>query len=51
MPPVRLFIIALAVCLVSGCANIPLREGGLAVDKDTTAGIEDLGVARVTRGF
>jgi hypothetical protein len=35
----------------AGCANVPLTEGGLLVAKDTTCGIEDVGVARVTRGF
>jgi hypothetical protein len=28
-----------------------LKEGGLDVGKDTTVGIEDVGVASVTKGF
>lgn len=40
-----------AIILMTGCARFPLTEGGIAVDKDTTVGIEDLGVASVTKGF
>jgi hypothetical protein len=40
-----------AIVLTAGCARFPLTEGGIAVDKDTTVGIEDLGVASVTKGF
>jgi hypothetical protein len=46
--------VAACICflvLLAGCASIPLTEGGLAVGKDTTVGIEDLGVASVTKGF
>lgn len=42
-------LLALALC--AGCANVPLTENGLVVGKDTTASIDDVGVARVTRGF
>ena len=35
----------------SGCAEIPIRDGGLAIGKDTTACIEDLGVASVNNKF
>ena len=42
----------LSICAsLNGCANMPLKEGGLALDKDTTAGIDDIGVGRVTRQF
>ena len=47
--PLVLCICVLA--LISGCASMPLTEDGLVVAKDTTAGIEDLGVARITKGF
>ena len=40
-----------ALALVAGCASMPLTEDGLVVGKDTTAGIEDIGVARITKGF
>ncbi len=40
------------ICMIlGGCANMPLKEGGLAIDKDTTAGIDDIGVGRVSRQF
>ena len=44
-------LLSVLLILLAGCANLPLREGGLAVDKDTTAGIEDLGVASINRQF
>lgn len=43
-------VLTLSIFL-SGCASLPLTEGGVVVGKDMTAGIEDLGVARVTKGF
>jgi hypothetical protein len=36
---------------IGGCASMRLKEGGLDVGKDTTVGIEDVGVASVTKGF
>lgn len=48
---VRIALASCALFLVAGCAGIPLTEGGLAVGKDTTVGIEDIGVASVTKGF
>ncbi len=47
----RLLAVALMLLLVSGCAEIPLRDGGLAVGKDTTASIDDLGVASLNSRF
>ena len=41
----------IVLLLVSGCANVQLKEGGLALDKDTTASIEDAGVASLNRQF
>lgn len=42
----------LFICLsANGCANIPLKEGGLEIGKDTVAGVDDIGVGRVTRQF
>lgn len=47
-----LAIFAISVCVIlTGCANLPLKEGGLEISKDTTAGIDDIGVGRVTRQF
>jgi len=45
-------ILILSVCIgLNGCAGIPLTEDGLQISKDTTAGIDDIGVGRVTRQF
>ena len=45
-------VVILSVLLsFSGCANIPLKEGGLEIAKDTTAGIDDIGVGRLTKQF
>lgn len=43
-------LILLAV-LASGCENIPIRDGGLAVGKNTVVGIDDIGVGNVTSKF
>ena len=42
-----MYVISICVYL-TGCSNIPIKEGGLAIDNDTTAGIDDIGVNRVT---
>ena len=42
---------AILLWFLSGCANIPLKNGGLVVGKDTTASIEDLGVASLNSKF
>ena len=46
-----LFTDAFICMILGGCANLPLKEGGLAIGKDTTAGIDDVGVGRVTSQF
>lgn len=45
------FTAAFICTILNGCANLPLKEGGLAIGKDTTAGIDDIGVGRVSRQF
>ena len=40
-----------ACIYLNSCSHIPLKEGGLEIDKDTTAGVDDIGVGRVTRQF
>ena len=44
-------VLILVACALSGCAEIKLTEDGLALDKNTSANIEDLGVGSVTRKF
>ena len=40
------------VCIyLASCSHIPLKEGGLEIGKDTTAGIDNIGVGRVTKQF
>jgi hypothetical protein len=36
---------------ISGCAEIPIKDGGLAIGKDTTATMDDFGVGRVDSKF
>ena len=48
---IKLLTILLVLASLNGCANIPLKEGGLAIGKDATAGIDDIGVGRVTSHF
>lgn len=44
-----------AACLLlfscASCAKIPIKDGGLVIGKDTTASIEDLGVASLNSRF
>jgi PBP1b-binding outer membrane lipoprotein LpoB len=45
-----LFLILL-IALISGCANMPIKDGELQINDRTSATIEDLGVARVNNRF
>jgi hypothetical protein len=49
--PVKILAIALLAVSLCGCANIPVKDGGLVVGKDTTASVDDVGVARLTGQF
>lgn len=44
-------VVIISLSFFSGCAKIHLTEGGLAIGKDTTACIEDLGVASLRNRF
>jgi len=48
----RMILIAtfLAVC-AAGCAQIPIKDGELALNANTSATLDDVGVARVNRKF
>jgi len=48
---VRVLIFLFIALSLGGCSNIPIKDGELAIGKDTTAGIEDVGVACVNRKF
>ena len=43
-------IICILICL-AGCETMPIKNGELVVGKDTTAGIEDIGVAAINKKF
>lgn len=46
------FLISLAALLsISGCSQVTIKDGGLVVGKDTTACIEDVGVASLNGKF
>lgn len=47
----KAIFLAILLSALSGCSQIPIRDGGLAVGKDTTASIEDLGVASLSSKF
>lgn len=47
----KLILVVLGLAFISGCSNIPIKDGGLVVGKDTTASIEDLGVACLNSRF
>ena len=40
-----------ALLIISGCAEMPLKDGELVVAKDTTAGMDDVGVAHISNKF
>lgn len=46
-----IFTAVMVALLLSGCAEIPLKDGELVVGKDTTAGIDDIGVGHLTGKF
>ncbi|MCX5680208.1 MAG: hypothetical protein NTZ95_06115 [Candidatus Omnitrophica bacterium] len=46
-----LFAALIAALLISGCAEVPLKDGELVVSKDTTAGLDDIGVAHLSNKF
>lgn len=46
-----LAIAALAIFSCASCSKIPIKDGGLVIGKDTTASIEDLGVASLNSKF
>ena len=48
---IKAALMLVSLVMLSGCANMHLKEGGLALDKDTTASIEDVGVASLNRQF
>jgi hypothetical protein len=41
----------LLAALASGCESIPIKDGELAVGKDTTVGVEDMGIGKVASKF
>ncbi len=47
----KIIIISLVSIFLTGCAGVPIKDGELAIGKDTTAGVEDVGVAKLTRQF
>ena len=44
----KLVVLVGLACMLAGCAGIPIRDGELAIGKDTTATFEDVGAVRVT---
>ena len=49
---IKLFIMLTFSCiLLMGCADIPIKDGELAIGKNTSATLEEAGVARVNNRF
>ena len=48
---IRLVLVIGIMLAIAGCSSIPLRNGELVISKNTTATIDDLGVARVNNQF
>jgi hypothetical protein len=47
----KLVVVIGLACVLAGCAEIPIKDGELAIGKDTTASIEDVGAVRVTNRY
>ena len=47
----KMILVILGLIFISGCSDIPIKDGGLVVGRDTTASIEDLGVASLNSRF
>ena len=47
----KILISLFFVLFMSGCADIPIKDGELVVGKDTTASVEDGAVAKVRSQF
>jgi|GEM_PF-2714039 len=47
----KIFFAVVALFFVSGCAEIPIRDGELVMGKNTTATVEDLGAVRINNRF
>lgn len=45
-----LLLMILSIVL-SGCADVPIKDGELVMGKDTTAGMEDAAVAKIKNRF
>jgi len=45
------FVFILFICILSGCESIPIRNGEIAIGKDSTAGIEDVGIGKIKNKF
>jgi len=41
----------IALLFISGCAEMPIKDGALTIGKNTTATMDDLGVGRVDNKF
>jgi len=48
---IRVFILIYLILFLAGCGTMPIRDGKLVIGKDTTAGVEDMGVAAVNQKF
>jgi len=44
-------LVLIALFFISGCAEMPLKDGELKVGKNATATIEDMGVAKIKNQF
>ena len=49
---IKLLMVLAVVLAISGCAEVPLnKDGEVVVGKDTSAGIDDIGVGHISNKF
>lgn len=47
----KILLLSILVVFLAGCSEIPIKKGGVPIGKDTTATMDDFGVAKVVSEF
>ena len=47
----RIFVVITICVILAGCESVPLKDGGLYLNKSTSLGMGDFGVAKMRSQF
>ena len=47
----KIIIVIAICCLLAGCESVPLKDGELYVNQNTSLGMNDFGVAKMRNKF